>query len=68
MQGRPDQTLAVLTEDNERMEYAQAFLAAAQELGARAFQVNVPKKPVSGGLLQNVGKTSLAGNRPAIEA
>jgi len=64
----PDQTLAVLTEDNDRADYAQAFLAAAQELGARAFQVNVPKKPVSGGLLQNVGKTSLAGNRPAIEA
>lgn len=64
----PGQTLAVLTEDGERTEYAQAFLAAAQELGARSFQVNVPKKPAFGGLLQNVGKTSLAGNRPAIEA
>lgn len=64
----PGETLAVLTEDNQRQAYAEAFLAAAQQLGAKAFQVNVPSRPSFGGLLQNVGKTSLAGNRPAIEA
>jgi 2,5-dihydroxypyridine 5,6-dioxygenase len=64
----PDETLAVLTQDNERQAYAAAFLMAAQQLGARAFQVNVPSRPKFGGLLQNVGKTPLAGNRPAIEA
>jgi 2,5-dihydroxypyridine 5,6-dioxygenase len=64
----PKETLAVLTQDNERQHYADAFLTAAQQLGAHAFQVNVPSRPKFGGLLQNVGKTSLAGNRPAIEA
>jgi 2,5-dihydroxypyridine 5,6-dioxygenase len=64
----PHETLAVLTQDNERQAYADAFLAAAQQLGAKSFQVNVPSRPAFGGLLQNVGKTSLAGNRPAIEA
>jgi 2,5-dihydroxypyridine 5,6-dioxygenase len=64
----PHETLAVLTQDNERQQYAGAFLAAAQRLGACAFQVNVPSRPQTGGVLQNVGKTALAGNRPAIEA
>ena len=64
----PGETLAVLTEDNQRHAYAEAFLAAAQQLGAKSFQVNVPSRPSFGGVMQNFGKTSLAGNRPAIEA
>jgi 2,5-dihydroxypyridine 5,6-dioxygenase len=65
---KPDETLAVLTEDNQRAAYTEAFLVAAQQIGATAFQVNVPGRPKFGGRLQNVGKTALAGNRPAIEA
>jgi 2,5-dihydroxypyridine 5,6-dioxygenase len=64
----PHETLAVLTQDNERQHYADAFLTAAQQLGACAFQVNVPSRPKTGGVMQNFGKTALAGNRPAIEA
>jgi 2,5-dihydroxypyridine 5,6-dioxygenase len=64
----PGQTVVVLTEDNARADYAQAFLAAAQLLGASAMQVNVPRRPSLGGVMQNFGKTSLAGNRAAIEA
>lgn len=64
----PGQTLAVLTEGSERADYAACFLAAAQQLGAHALQVNVPKRVSSGGAMQNFGKTSLSGNRPAIEA
>lgn len=65
---RPNETLAVLTQDNDRQTYAEAFLASAQQLGAHAFQVNVPSRPKFGTMLQNVGKTALANNRPAIEA
>ncbi len=64
----PGQTVAVLTEDNNRADYAAAFLAAAQALGAAAFQVNV-SRAAGGGLMDRaVGATSLAGNLPAIEA
>ena len=66
----PGQVLAVLSEGSIRMDYAQAFLLAAQELGAVAFQVNVPTGGAhrSDHLAGKVGKTALSGNRPAIEA
>jgi 2,5-dihydroxypyridine 5,6-dioxygenase len=66
----PDQTVAVLSEGGVRANYAQAFLTAAQELGATAFHINVPAKATfsSDQLAGNVGKTALEGNRPAIEA
>jgi len=65
---RPDETLAVLTQENDRQAYADAFLAAAQQIGAHAFQINVPSRLRFGTMLQNVGKTALAGNRSAIES
>jgi 2,5-dihydroxypyridine 5,6-dioxygenase len=66
----PGQVLAVLSEGTTRADYAQAFLVAAQELGATAFHLNVPSKPTfrSDQLSGKVGKTALEGNRPAIEA
>jgi 2,5-dihydroxypyridine 5,6-dioxygenase len=64
----PGQTLAVLTQDKERQDYADAFLVAAQQLGATSFQVNVPRRPSFGGVMQNFGQTALAGNQPAIDA
>ena len=64
----PGQTVAVLTEGSQRADYADGFMYAAQLLGANAMQINVPSRPTFGGSLQNVGKTALAGNRPAIEA
>ena len=65
------ETVAVLSQGDERMEYADAFLAAARKLGANAFQVRLPD--VSGSLLGDsgawvVGETPLGRNRPAIEA
>jgi 2,5-dihydroxypyridine 5,6-dioxygenase len=65
---RPGQTVAVLSEGETRADYARAFLLAAQQLGATSFHVNLPPKLQSGGFAGNMGKTSLAGNRPAIEA
>src|SRR6185295_2679673 len=66
----PGQVLAVLSEGTTRGEYAQTFLIAAQELGATAFHVNVPPKPSfrTDHLSGKVGRTSLEGNRPAIDA
>lgn len=64
----PGQTLAVLSEGETRADYAQAFLLAAQQLGATSFHVNLPPRMQFGGFAGNTGKTSLAGNQPAIEA
>jgi 2,5-dihydroxypyridine 5,6-dioxygenase len=63
----PGQTVAVLTEGDIRADYAEAFLIAGQSLGGTMFQINIPKKPRHDSK-HMVGKTSLAGNRPAIEA
>lgn len=60
------QTVAVLSAGNEKAEYAQAFMLAAQELGAQAFQVNVPRAQTRAAAVQ--GRHPLAGNRPAMEA
>ena len=62
---RPEEILAVLTEGGERSEFANAFLAAAEEIGATAFRVDVAKATEGG--LENAGQTSLAADRPAIE-
>ncbi|MDX6684059.1 MAG: 2,5-dihydroxypyridine 5,6-dioxygenase, partial [Baekduia sp.] len=64
-------TVAVLSQGHQRSEYVDAFLAAADGLGATAFNVNLPN--VGGSLdgdvgTWEVGETPLAGNRPAIEA
>jgi 2,5-dihydroxypyridine 5,6-dioxygenase len=66
----PGQKLAVLSEGSVRAEYAQAFLTAAIQLGASAFQLNLPSMASYSPdqLSGKVGKTSLEGNRPAIEA
>ena len=64
----PGQTVAVLSEGEVRADYAQAFLAASQQLGASAFQVNVPSRTAHGGYVGNVGQTALGGNQAAIDA
>lgn len=62
----PDETLVALTEGNTRGDIAQAFLSAAERIGANAFQVDVPKRTAGG--IGNVGQNSLAANRAAIDA
>ncbi len=64
----PGQSLSVLSEAEIRADYAQAFMVAAQELGASAFHVNVPHRPVSQGFAGNMGRTAVAGNRAVIDA
>jgi 2,5-dihydroxypyridine 5,6-dioxygenase len=69
---QPLETVAVLTRGNERHDYADAFMAAAQSLGARAFHVRLPAEDTAGGYSDagtwGVGKTPLEGNRAAVEA
>ena len=60
--------VAVLTQGGTRMDYAEAFLRAALDLGATAFQVNAPAPmagPPDSGAHCDFG---LAGNQPAIDA
>lgn len=60
------EVLAVLSAGNEKPDYAQAFMVAAQGLGATGFHVNVPRtQPVVSGVQ---GRHPLAGNQPAIDS
>jgi 2,5-dihydroxypyridine 5,6-dioxygenase len=62
---RPGETVVALTAANEWQDYAQAFMVAAQALGADAFHLNVPRhQPQAAGVQ---GRHPLAGNRPAID-
>lgn len=68
---REGSSVAVLSQGQERTAYADAFLEAAEQLGAHAFQVrlNNPAGGLDGDVgTWAVGATPLAGNRPAIEA
>jgi 2,5-dihydroxypyridine 5,6-dioxygenase len=65
------ETVAILGQGDERLDYADAFMLAAQRLGATAFQVRLPE--VSTTLAGDagawtVGATPLGSNRQAIEA
>jgi 2,5-dihydroxypyridine 5,6-dioxygenase len=60
------ETLAVLTQDNERDAYAAAYLAAAQQRGAHAFQINLAKRMPEPGA--KAKRTALSGNVPAVNA
>jgi len=65
------EVVAVLTQGDERVDYADAFLGAAEQLGATAFHVRLPRASHSlGGEAGQwtVGTTPLGANRPAIEA
>ena len=60
----PGTSLAVFSEGGVRADYAEGFLAAAEELGANAFQINIKKRPES---FFGPGN-SLKGNAPAMAA
>lgn len=68
---RPGETVAVLSQGNDRADMAEAFIAAISRLGATAFHVRVPDT-VTGlaneGGAWLVGATPLAGQRAVIEA
>jgi 2,5-dihydroxypyridine 5,6-dioxygenase len=60
------EVVAVLSAASERADYVQAFMVAAQSLGATAFHVSVPRsQPLVAGVQ---GRHPLVGNQPAIDA
>jgi 2,5-dihydroxypyridine 5,6-dioxygenase len=65
------EVVAVLSQQDDRMDYADAFMAAASKLGATPFHVRLPEASstlLGDAGLWTVGVTPLANNRPAIEA
>jgi len=63
------ETLVVLSQGDERKEYVDAFLAAAQLLGATALHLRLPytSSATAGEVgVWTVGQTPLSGNRPAL--
>jgi 2,5-dihydroxypyridine 5,6-dioxygenase len=64
---REGQKVVVLSQGAERLDYADAFLAAARELGANVYHLRLPTPMPSGGAWA-VGETGLAGNPEAVEA
>jgi 2,5-dihydroxypyridine 5,6-dioxygenase len=68
---REGEVVAVLSQGDERLDYCDAFLAAATQLGATSFHLRLPTQSatLSGDVGSwTVGATPLANNRPAVEA
>lgn len=63
---REGERLVVLTQGNERLNYADAFLTAGRMLGANIYHMRLPATPVTG--VWAVGKTGLAAMPEAVEA
>jgi 2,5-dihydroxypyridine 5,6-dioxygenase len=64
------ETVAVLSQGHQRLDYADAFLIAARRLGATAFHVRLAD-PTPGhvdGAVWTIGMSELERNRPAVEA
>ena len=57
----------VLSQGDERLDYADAFLAAGQRLGARMYHMRLPAPLPTNGAWA-VGQTGLAANPDAVEA
>lgn len=63
---QPDERVAILSQGQERLDYADAFLHAARTLGARAYHMRLPAPEPSGAWA--VGESGLATNPEAVEA
>ena len=61
------ETVVVLSQGDERLDYANAFLYAARSLGAKTYHLRLQEpQPSSGAWV--VGASELAGNAEAVEA
>jgi len=61
------ETVAVLSQGDERIDYADAFLRAAKQLGANAYHMRLPE-PIGASGAWAVGDSGLATNPVAVEA
>ena len=59
--------VVVLSQGSDRLDYADAFLAAGQRLGARMYHMRLPA-PLPSSAAWTVGETGLAANPDAVEA
>ena len=64
---REGEKVVVLSQGRERMDLADAFMAAGQKLGARMYHMRLPEPLPATGAWQ-VGVTGLASNPEAVEA
>lgn len=64
---KPHETLIVLVEGDIRLDYAEAILIAAREMGLTPFQITVPLREQRS-IKSMTGRTGIAGNIPVIEA
>src|SRR4051794_206543 len=60
------ETALILSQGDERLDYAEAFMYAARRLGARAYHVRVPAPPPTGAW--EVGGSGLADLPDVVEA
>ncbi|PLW69866.1 leucyl aminopeptidase [Pseudohalioglobus lutimaris] len=63
---REGERVTVLTQGDERLDYADAFLAAGRRLGASIYHIRLPPPPVQGNWA--VGQTVLASMPEVVEA
>ncbi|MEV7005087.1 leucyl aminopeptidase [Streptosporangium sp. NPDC051022] len=61
------ETVAVLSQGAERLDYADAFLYAARRLGAAAYHVRLPEESAESGAWA-VGQSGLGANPQVVEA
>jgi 2,5-dihydroxypyridine 5,6-dioxygenase len=62
---KPTETMAILTSGEVRADYAKAFLLAASQIGANAYELKLP--PANRGNEGSFGITPLTDNRIAVE-
>jgi 2,5-dihydroxypyridine 5,6-dioxygenase len=64
------QTVVVLSQGNDRMDYADAFVSAARRLGAESYNLRLgnTSSVLNGPAVSEVGINPLRGNRAAVEA
>ena len=67
---KPGETVIVLSQGNDRLDYADAFVTAARKLGAESFNVRLgnTSSVLNGPAITEVGINPLAGNKAALEA
>jgi 2,5-dihydroxypyridine 5,6-dioxygenase len=67
---REGESVAILSQGDERLDYANAFLVAAGRLGANAYHLRLADESHGqvDGVVWTIGLTQLADNRPAVEA
>lgn len=67
---RPGETVIVLSQGNDRLDYADAFVTAARDMGAESFNLRLgnTSSVLNGPAVTEVGINPLAGNKAALEA